>query len=444
MQRVDRGRVGSAGLTRMRGLLACVLMLVSVCALARSPDLRIHGSNTVGERLMPELLQAWLAARGHGPLQRQSLALDELLLSASGSEGEFTLELHAHGSSTGFTDLIAGRADLAMASRPISAGERAALAARGVDVEEAVIALDGLAVIVHPGQSVQQLQLDTLRRVFAGEIRDWSQLGGRPGRIALHARDQRSGTWDTFRSLVLGSRSLAAEARRYESTDALAAEVARDPNAIGFVGLAGMRGVRALAIADGAAALRPEPREVAVEDYLLARRLYLYAPRPLRADIDQLLRFVQSEEGQVIVEQVGFVAQHVRAFATDLPARAPQPYRELVSGAQRLSLNLRFDEGSAKLDSKAEVDLQRLAAYLRAPERARREVILIGFADASEIAPLQAEFLSNDRADHVADRMAALGLRADRVRGLGGSLPLSIDDSPAGRARNRRVEVWVR
>lgn len=192
------------------------------------------------------------------------------------------VELHSHGSSTGFTDLLAGRADLAMSSRPITDEERQRLG----EVREIVIALDGLAIIVRPSNALAQIKLRELRRVFAGEINDWSQLGGRPGRIALHARDDRSGTYDTFRSLVLGSAPLSRQAQRYESTEALAAAVARDPNAIGFVGLAG---VRALAVADGAQARAPSAREVAVENYALARRLFLYAPARIDARLQSLL-----------------------------------------------------------------------------------------------------------------------------------------------------------
>jgi phosphate transport system substrate-binding protein len=420
---------------RTRALLAVVLCLLS--ALAQAQPLRIHGSNTVGERLMPALVEAWLSEQGHSGLRREPQALDELLIHATDG---VSVQLHSHGSSTGFADLASMRADLAMSSRPITEAERAQLG----EVREVVIALDGLAVIVHPSNPLRQIELRDLRRVFAGEVSDWSQLGRSAGRIALHARDDRSGTYDTFRSLVLGSAPLSLRALRYESTEALAAAVARDPNAIGFVGLAGVKGVRALAVADGAQPREPSAREVAVEDYALARRLFLYAPAREDARLESLLAFVLSDAGQRIVEGTGFVSQRVQAFAPELAADAPASYRQLVQGARRLSLNLRFDEGSIAPDSKALADLERLAEFMRQPAQQGRFLLLVGFADAGEVTPLQAEVLSNDRADQVADRMEALGLRPRSVRGLGGQLLLSADDSPRGRARNRRVEVWLR
>jgi len=414
-----------------------IVWLALGCGPALAQPLRIHGSNTVGERLMPALVEAWLGEQGHSDLRREPQALDELVIHAGDG---IRVQLHSHGSSTGFMDLEGRRADLAMSSRPISEAERARLG----EVREVVIALDGLAVIVHPANPLRQIELRDLRRVFAGELSDWSQLGRSGGRIALHARDDRSGTYDTFRSLVLGSAALSPRALRYESTEALAAAVARDPNAIGFVGLAGVQGVRALAVADGAQAREPSAREVAVEDYALARRLFLYAPATADGRLQSLMAFVLSDAGQRIVERTGFVSQRVQAFAPELSSDAPLAYRQLVEGARRLSLNLRFDEGSTGPDSKALADLERLAEYMRLPSQQGRELLLIGFADAGEVTPLQAEALSNDRADQVADRMEALGLRPRTVRGLGGQLLLSADDSPRGRARNRRVEVWVR
>jgi phosphate transport system substrate-binding protein len=414
-----------------------IVWLALGCGPALAQPLRIHGSNTVGERLMPALVEAWLGEQGHSDLRREPQALDELVIHAGDG---IRVQLHSHGSSTGFIDLEGRRADLAMSSRPISEAERARLG----EVREVVIALDGLAVIVHPANPLRQIELRELRRVFAGELSDWSQLGRSGGRIALHARDDRSGTYDTFRSLVLGSAPLSPRALRYESTEALAAAVASDPNAIGFVGLAGVQGVRALAVADGALAREPSAREVAVEDYALARRLFLYAPARADGRLQSLMDFVLSDAGQRIVESAGFVSQRVQAFEPELPADAPTEYRELVQGARRLSLNLRFDEGSIGPDSKALADLERLAEFMRQPSQQGRELLLIGFADAGEVTPLQAEALSNDRADQVADRMETLGLRPRTVRGLGGRLLLSADDSPRGRARNRRVEVWLR
>src|SRR3546814_8005483 len=97
-----------------------------------------------------------------------------------------------------------------------------------------------------------------MRRIVTGQNSDWSQLVLPRGRIALHARDDKSGTWDSFRAMVLGDAPLSPRAERYESTAKLAAAVARDPLAIGFVGMSEVKGVQALAISDGAPAVKPD------------------------------------------------------------------------------------------------------------------------------------------------------------------------------------------
>jgi len=151
-----------------------------------------------------------------------------------------------------------------------------------------------------------------------------------------------------------------------------------------------------------------------------------------------------SDAGQPIVEEVGFVSQRVQTFTPEFAEGSPPEYRQRVEGGERLSLNIRFDEGSVALDSKAQADLKRLAAFMRQPTRQNRTLVLVGFADAEEGSPLLAEALSNDRGNQVADRMQQIGLRPREVRGMGGRLLLSGEDSPRGRARNRRVEVWLR
>ena len=90
---------------------------------------------------------------------------------------------------------------------------------------EQVIAIDGLAIVVHPGNPVDSLTTAQLARLFAGEIRNWRELGGQDLPVRLHARDDRSGTYDTFNELVLArqGKSLWSDARRYESNDELSA-----------------------------------------------------------------------------------------------------------------------------------------------------------------------------------------------------------------------------
>lgn len=426
----------------------CLVFLVLVVLAADLPaqeQLRIHGSNTIGERLAPELARGWLQAEGFTEVLTVERAAEEVELHARRGDLVRVVELHAHGSSTGFKGLAEDRAHVAMSSRPAQASDASGGGVGRLDSpqQEVVLALDGIALIVHPDNPLRELSKPQIRAVFSGRIDDWAQLGRRPGRIALHARDSRSGTWESFRMLVLGEAALSASASRYESTRQLAAAVAADPDAIGFVGLVGVQGVKPLAVADGGAAVAPAREEVAVEDYPLARRLYLYLPPQPTSLARSFVEFALSDAGQQLVEQSGFVSQNVRAYASVARTDAPDDYRRLVRGAQRLSLNFRFASGSASLDNKAQRDLDRLTQFMRQPDQHGRPLLLLGFSDADETLPYLALALSNERVDYVVERLTQRGVDPARARGMGGAAPVAANDSPLGRQRNRRVEVWL-
>jgi len=427
-----------------------VLLFAATAALAdNSTMLRLHGSNTIGDKLAPVLVQQWLKFKGYTQLSVRDTAPDErLVVGRDGKGREFFVEIHAHGSSTAFADLASGSTDIGMASRPIKPNEVAALAKLGTmdDVHsEYVIGLDGVAVIVNFDNPIASLDKNTLRRIFSGEVRDWSQLGGEPGAIRVLARDDKSGTYDTFKSLVLEGTKLTPGASRYESSVELVDQVKADPQAIGFVGLAYTDGVKPLAIADGGAAIMPESFSVATEDYALSRRLFLYVPtRGAKSQMAQdFASFVVSTVGQLALEPNGFISQEIESRIVALPANVPEEYAQFTHGARRLSINFRFDKGMVELDNKAKRDVKRLAAFLAKPENAHRKLMLFGFADSHESLPIKSLVLSVERADAVAEMLMMNDLKPYRVRGYGSSLEVASNESEAGRHRNRRVEVWI-
>ena len=185
-----------------------------------------------------------------------------------------------------------------MASRAVTADEVAQAQSIGnlqSPQQEHVVALDGLAIIVHPDNPVGELRVDQLRDAFAGRIHDWAQLGGKPGPITLYGRDDKSGTFDSFKSMVLSDGAmLEAGTRRFESSSDLEQAVAKDTSALGFVGFSYIAASKPLAVlASGTLPLKPDALSVSTEDYLLARRLYFYTAREAPA---QAIEFVESFE----------------------------------------------------------------------------------------------------------------------------------------------------
>jgi phosphate transport system substrate-binding protein len=434
----------------LKSLFVLVLALSSLTARADGPLLRLAGSNTIGASLAPALVENWLTQRGVTGIRRADAGDGATTVSGRDRSGAMvTVEIQAHGSGTAFTSLAKGQADVGMASRPISAEEVARLAPLGnmASVEaEYVLGNDGIAVVTHPGNAVAALDRPTLARIFSGEVKEWSQVGGGSGPIHLYALDENSGTWDTFRSLVLGDRHLAPGVQRLESSAELARAVAADPGAIGFVGLAHTGKARVVAVADkGIRPLQPNSVSVATEDYALSRRLFLYVPTKVANPLArEFAAFAVSAPGQAIVAREGFVSQEVVAVDEAVPADAPAEYREAVKNARRLTVNFRFLPGAAYPDNKAMRDVERLAAFMHRPENEKRELILCGFSDGGEIAALNALNLSIERADQMTDMLLRASLRPRVTRGFGAAMAVAADDTAAGRDRNRRVEVWLR
>lgn len=413
--------------------------------------LRIQGSNTIGAKLAPALVAGMFEQQGFSEIRIEPTGNENesQVLARSRSGEPVRVLVAAHGSGTGFTSLKDGSADLAASSRPIKTGEADLLAGLGdfrSPAAEQIIALDGLAVVVHPDNPLTGLSTEQVAQLFAGEIRDWSALGGPAAPVSLYARDDKSGTFDTFKELVLAAhgKNLAKTAQRFESSEQLSDSVAADPNGIGFIGLPYIRQARALLISNGESRAMPPAKElIATEDYPLSRRLFLYAnPASENPWIKALLSFAHSPAGQEIVSRTGFIGQQVQAMQVQPDAQMPREYRQLASEAKRLSVNFRFHEGSAQLDNKARRDVQRLLEYLRSHDKMHNQAVLVGFGDA-KTDPDRAALLSRLRAMAVRRELVREGVLFREISGFGGEMPVATNAADDGRVKNRRVEVWV-
>lgn len=415
---------------------------------------RLHGSNTIGETLAPALLKAFVQRQGGQDLEVVQGAVDverEILFSMPGKEGRQRVELHAHGSSTGFAGLLHQEADLAMSSRRIKEEENARLAPAYGDLmtvrTEHVVGMDGLAIIVHPNNPINSLNTAQLAKLFAGEVRNWTQLGGPDLPVRIYSRDENSGTWDSFKNMVLKKHGvrLAPSAHRFESSMELSERVSREPGAIGFIGLPYVLRAKALAVADeeGALPVFPTTFTVSTEDYPLTRRLYIYEPvtLALNSPAHQFISFVTSEAGQNIVRNSGFISQNIQRIQPVLSDELPQEYLALTRGGERLSLNFRFNSGTFELDNKARRDLERVIRFFE--KNPGQRTFLIGFSDSIGDSEYNRK-LSLQRAEVVRDQLLTRGINVAAVHGLGALAPVASNATAVGRERNRRVEVWVR
>src|SRR5216683_547368 len=412
--------------------------------------LRVHGSNTIGAQLMPSLAEKYLKEQGATDVRRIPGKIDETIVQGvlPGDSSPKNIEIEAHGSSTAFTDLAQSKCDVGMASRKIKPEEAAALSGLGdmtSPASEHVLGLDGIAVIVSPANPIQSLTKDQLSSIFSGAVTNWNQMLVPRGAIRVYARDSKSGTYDTFKTLVLGTGDLASSAIRIEDSRELSDKVASDPNAIGFIGLPYIRSAKAIAISDsGSKPLLPTRLTVSTEDYALSRRLYLYTPaNPSNQLTVGFVSFALSKSGQDSVAENGFVAQNVTAESISTASDGPSEYKRITRGADRLSLDFRFRTGSAGLDNKDLADLDRVVTFLTDLKYPGRNVMLIGFADSTGTNAINVA-LSKSRAKAVADQFVPRGLDVGLSTGFGSALPVASNATEDGRQKNRRVEIWLK
>lgn len=433
------------------------------------PMLRFAGSNTVGEKLIPMMVESYVVAGGGSDIQWLPGAGENERVLKVGTAAENMPEefrVNAHGSSTAFKALEADQADIGMSSRRIKEAELVKLAKLG-DLtnpdSEHVMALDGVAIIVHPNNPVQALTKQQIAGIFAGKITNWTELGGKPDSISIYSRDDKSGTYDTFETLILKSHgySISPAARRFESSEQLSDTVASDPNGIGFIGLAYIRQAKALDIKECKLSYGPSLFAVKTEEYPLARRLFLYTPATVQTPtVKDFIHFTLSDDGQTKVRQAGFVGLDIESVnETDIASLwfsrigsalanvqnlgVLQKFVDTIKGAERLSVTFRFQSDSTKLDNRALADIKRLAEYMKTGEGVGKQLLLFGFSDR------QGNYNSNlslslTRAQAVAKQLAWSGVRATLVKGYGEEAPVGCNNNKAGRDKNRHVEVWVK
>lgn len=142
-----------------------------------------------------------------------------------------TVNYTGSGSGAGVEAVLSGTADIGLASRGLKEQET------GEGAVAHVIALDGVAVIIHPGNPVTDLSGEQIAKIFTGEISNWSELGGENAVIAVYGREAGSGTRSAFEEIV-DVADKCAYINEYSSTGDMVGSVAGNPNAIGYASLA--------------------------------------------------------------------------------------------------------------------------------------------------------------------------------------------------------------
>jgi len=210
------------------------------------------------------------------------------------------------GSGNGAKSLINGTCDIADMSRFMKDTEFKAAVEKGVLPVAHVVAMDGIAVIVHPSNPVKAVTVEQVRDIYAGKTTNWKQLGGPDVAIVVVSRDTNSGTYEAFGELVMKEVPIAAAAEHVGSNGAIRQRVQSTPAAVGYVGLGFVDNtVKALTV-NG---VEPSAETVISGRYPISRPLFMFTngyPK-LGSHLHALVTLHLSKRGQEIIEEVGFV-----------------------------------------------------------------------------------------------------------------------------------------
>ncbi len=221
------------------------------------------------------------------------------------------------GSGTGIAALMNGTVDIANASRAMNEDEIAEARADGIEPVEHVVAIDALAVILHPDNPVSELTIPQLSDIYTGRITNWQEVGGHDAPIILLSRETNSGTHVYFLEEVVrrgdseSTEIFAPQTMLMPSSVGITSELRRNPNAIGYDGLGYVDPAHEKVVAVAADANSPfifPTLETAMSgEYPLARDLYMYTAGEPEGVIAEYLHWILGPMGQQIVANLGFV-----------------------------------------------------------------------------------------------------------------------------------------
>ncbi len=208
------------------------------------------------------------------------------------------------GSGTGIAALIDGATDIANSSRPMKTKEMKQAREKGVDPVGTVIALDGIAIIVHKNNPINEISIDDLKKIYTGKMTNWGSLGGK-GNIVVVSRDAASGTFEVFNEKVLTGAKLTESALMLASNLEVARTIEQTPGAIGYIGLGYITDKVKVLKVNG---VTPSEQTVKNGSYSLARPLYMYTNGAPKGLAKSFIDFILSNEGQNIIRDNGFVS----------------------------------------------------------------------------------------------------------------------------------------
>lgn len=209
---------------------------------------------------------------------------------------EININVQGGGSTAGIQAVLNGTCAVGASSRNLKPSER------GIDI--IIIALDGIAVIVHRGNPIDDLTIEQVRDIFAGKIRNWKELGGFDKEIIPVTREEGSGTRASFEEMIMGEVALSDACLVQDSNGAVREIIATTLEGVGYISV-GLVDAREKAIAING--IKPTLANLITEKYGFSRPFLLLLCEEPAPDIKKFIAYVLSPEGQDILAKSGLI-----------------------------------------------------------------------------------------------------------------------------------------
>ncbi len=218
------------------------------------------------------------------------------------------ISLEGGGSGNGMKALVDGSTDIADSSRFIKDKEVSTAVEKGRYPVPFAVAYDCIVPVVHPSNTLKNITIDQLAKIYKGEVKNWKEIGGPDSPIVVISRDTSSGTYEVWEEKVLKGGLVFPGALLQASNGAIVQAVSKNKNAIGYVGIGYLnKEVKALSVENVVGTADTTLNGT----YPISRPLFMFTPGWPKGDALNFINFMlHPQKGQKYVAEAGFVPMY--------------------------------------------------------------------------------------------------------------------------------------
>ena len=253
------------------------------------------GGDTARQTAAPSGTQATVSTDGSTSMEKVIGYLSEAYMDENKN---VKVTYNPTGSGSGIQAVSEGRCDNGLTSRDLKDDEKQ-------NLEETVVAIDGIAIIVNPENTVEDLSVEQIGKIYTGEITNWKEVGGEDKPIVPIGREAASGTRDGFESIT-GTKDKCKYSQELTSTGDVIQTVSGNPNAIGYASLAAVKDTIKVLSVEG---VKPSKETIQDKTYKIQRNFVLVTRKgtALSADAQKFFDFATSSAADSLIEKAGAI-----------------------------------------------------------------------------------------------------------------------------------------